>query len=159
MAWSASKIHRSFLADRLANVGAVNLASDTLKAALFDNTITPDENAASASAAFNTGVWLNTASPQIFQAGQWATGGVALTSQAVNSGTADVVFLSAANTASGSAATLANVYGTAVFDTTVTTPVASPGICYNYFGGVNSVTNGTLTVVWNASGVFRITIT
>jgi hypothetical protein len=30
-------------------------------------------------------------------------------------------------------------------------------VCYNYFGGVNSVTDGTFTIVWNASGIFTIT--
>jgi hypothetical protein len=50
--------------------------------------------------------------------------------------------------------TLASVYGTLVYDDTITTPVADPGLSYNYFGGTNSVTSGTFTVVWNASGIF-----
>lgn len=157
MAFTVSKIHRSFLADRLTNTGAMNLSTDALKAALYNNTGTPDQNVASATAAYNTGQWV--VANEVSQAVQWPAGGVTLTGQSVNSGTTDVVFLTASNTPSGSAATLANVYGCELCDSTVTTPVASPGICFNYFGGVNSVTNGTLTIVWNASGIFRITIT
>ena len=40
----------------------------------------------------------------------------------------------------------------------ITTPVADQGICYNYFGGANSVTLGTFTIVWNASGIFALTL-
>ena len=61
----------------------------------------------------------------------------------------------AADTASGSACTLANVHGALVYDNTTAT---KGGFCYNYFGGPNSVVNGTFTVVWNANGIFRITL-
>ena len=52
-------------------------------------------------------------------------------------------------------ADLAAVYGCLVYDDTLT-PKA--GVCYNYFGGTNSVTNGTFTIVWHANGVFRFTL-
>ena len=53
-----------------------------------------------------------------------------------------------------STTTLTAVFGCLVYDDTLTTPVADPGLSYNYFGGTNSVTSGTFTVVWNASGIF-----
>jgi hypothetical protein len=31
-------------------------------------------------------------------------------------------------------------------------------VCFNYFGGTNSVTAGTLTIIWNASGIFTLTL-
>ena len=68
---------------------------------------------------------------------------------------ADVVMCAAANTASSAGADLAAVYGCLVYDDTLT-PKA--GVCYNYFGGTNSVTNGTFTIVWHANGVFRFTL-
>ncbi len=37
-------------------------------------------------------------------------------------------------------------------------PVGDQGVCYNYFGGAQSVTAGTFTIVWNANGIFRITL-
>lgn len=157
MAWANSKIFRQFLADAVLNVAAFDLDSDTFKVALYDNDITPDNDVTAANSAYNVGQWVTTGN-EVFEAGQWAQGGVALTTPAVNVGTADVVFWDAADTTSGSAADLANVYGCLVYDDTLTTPVADQGICYNYFGGANSVVNGTFTVVWNANGIWRITL-
>lgn len=158
MAWTASKVFRSYLADILANTTAIDLdGTDTLRAALYNNSITPDQNATSANSAFNAGQWAT--ANEVSQAVQWPTGGVALPTPSVNSGTSDVVFFTSGNIQSGSAATLTNAYGMLVYDDTMTTPVADQGICFNYFGGVNSVTNGQLTVVPNASGIARLTIT
>lgn len=158
MAWTASKIFRPYIADVLKNVTNLDLDTDTLKAALFNNSITPDQNATSALSAYNaaSSQWLT--ANEVFQAGQWAQGGVALTSPVVDSGTTDVIFFDAADTASGAAATLNNIYGTLIYDPGAT-PVASQGVCFNYYGGINAVTNGTFTSVWNALGLLRITLT
>lgn len=156
MAWSASAIFRPFVADVLGNTAAFDLDADTIKASLHNNSITPDNDVSAANSAFNAGQWTTT--NEVTESGQWASGGVALASKTVDSGTADVVFFDAADTASGSAADLASVYGCLVYDDTLTTPVADQGICYNYFGGSNSVVNGTFTVVWAATGVLRFTL-
>lgn len=156
MAWTNSKLFRPALADMLGNVCAMDWDADTLTAALYNNSVTPDNDVTSANSAYNVGQW-GTAN-EVYQAGQWAQAGVNLASVSLNSGTADVVFLDAADTASGSAATLANVYGVLVYDNTLTTPVADQGISYNYLGGANSVTNGTFTVVWHANGIVRFTL-
>jgi len=84
---------------------------------------------------------------------------VALGSPVLNSATSDVVFFDANDTASGSAFTGSNIYGALVYDTTVSTPVDDQGICFNYYGGSNGVTNGTFTSVWNTLGIARWTIT
>jgi hypothetical protein len=157
MAWSASAIFRPFLADVLDNTAAFDLGADTIKVALYDNDITPDNDVTSANSAYNAGQWTASGN-EVTESGQWAAGGVALGSQTVNSGTADVVFFDAIDTPSGSAADLANVYGCLVYDDTLASPVADQGICYNYFGGANSVVNGTFTVVWSANGILRFTL-
>lgn len=156
MAWTDSRIFRPYLADMISNTAAFDLDVDTCKVALYNNTITPDNDVTSANSAYNAGQWAT--AQEVFQAGQWAQGGVALTGQTVNSGTADVVFFDASDTASGAAATLTSVFGCLVYDDTLAAPVADQGISYNYFGGTNSVTNGTFTVVWNANGIFRFTL-
>lgn len=159
MAWSASAIFRQFLGDVLGNTAAfdLNTGGDSFKVALYDNDITPDNDVSAANSAYNAGQWTSTGN-EVSESGQWATGGVALTSQDINVATADVVFFDAADTASGSAADLANVYGCLVYDDTLASPVADQGVCYNYFGGANSVVNGTFTVVWSANGIFRFTL-
>ena len=157
MAWSNSKIFRAFLADALGNDVAFDLGSDVPKVALYDNDITPDNDAARASTAYNTGQWAISGN-EVSDGAEWAAGGIALSSTSLDQSVADVVFYDAADTASGSSATLAAVFGCLVYDDTITTPTADQGICYNYFGGTNSVTDGTFTVVWHANGIFRITL-
>jgi hypothetical protein len=45
-----------------------------------------------------------------------------------------------------------------VYDATITAgTVAKQGLCFNYFGGTQSVTGGTFTIVWDATGVFKFT--
>lgn len=157
MAWSDSKVFQQFLEDAVLNVAAFDLDSDNFKVALYNNSITPDNDVAANSTAYNTGQWTSASNEQ-FESGQWAQTGVALTTPVINVGTADVVFWDAADTVSGSAADLASVYGCLVYDDALTTPVADQGVCYNYFGGANSVVNGTFTVVWSANGIWRATL-
>lgn len=155
MAWSNSKIFRAYLADSLNRTEPFDLNSDTLKVALFNNSVTPDQNAAAASTAYNSGTWL--VANEVSHVGQWAVGGVALSSVSVDVGTSGVVFLDAADTSSGSAATLTGFFGGLVYDDTVTTPVADQGICYNYFGGTQTITAGTATIGWAVLGIKRWT--
>jgi hypothetical protein len=157
MAWSNSKVFRQGLADILGNTTAMDFNTDTSKVALYDNDITPDNDVSAANSAYNAGQWTSSGN-EVSESGQWATGGVALTTPTIDVGTADVVMLDAADTASGSAADLAAVFGCLVYDDTITTPVADQGWCYNYFGGSNSVVNGTFTVVWSANGIMRYTL-
>jgi hypothetical protein len=158
MAWTNSKVFRPWLADSVTRTEPFALATDTIRAALYNTTTTPDQNVTSALSAYAAvgSQWV--VANEVSQAVQWPAGGVALASVVVNSATAGVVFFDAADTASGSAATLAGVFGTLVYDDTVTTPVADQGISYNYFGGTQSVTNGTFTIVWNANGIWRATL-
>lgn len=160
MAWSASAWFRAFTTDVVENTAAFDLGEtpDTFKAALYNNTPTPDKDATSALSAYNatSSQWVT--ANEVFEAGQWAQGGVALTTPDVTNPASGVVMFDAADTASGSAADLANVYGVLVYDDTLATPVADQGVSFNYLGGANSVVNGTFTVVWNANGIARITV-
>lgn len=155
MAWSASKIFSAFVTDALNNTAALDLNSDTIKAALFNDTITPSQTVASASSAYAAGVW---ASGGVSDAVSWPAAGIALTG--VASGFSSNVFtFDATDTTSNDGTTdLTNVYGTLIYDDTPTTPVADQGICYLYLGGANSVVSGTFTIVYAAGGLLSITL-
>ena len=156
MAWSNSKVFRQYLADLLGNVTQMDLDADTIRAALYDDTITPDNDVTAANSAYNVGQWAT--ANEVYDE-SWIQTGEPLTGKSVNVATADVVMFDATDTpSSGSTADLADVYGCLVYDDTIASPVSKQGICYNYFGGVNSVTNGTFTIQWNANGVFRFTL-
>jgi hypothetical protein len=156
MAWTDSHVFRALVADIFGNVTAIDFDADTFKVALYNNSITPDNDVTAANSAYNAGQWAT--ANEVFEAGQWAQAGVALSGQTLNSASADTVFFDATDTASGSAADLANVYGCLVYDDTIATPVVDQGACFNYFGGANSVVNGTFTVVWHANGIWRATV-
>jgi len=129
--------------------------SDTITVALFDNTITPSQTVASASTAYAAGVW---ASGGVSDASGWPAAGRDLAS-ITSTFSSNVYTFDAADTVSAnSTTTLTNAYGCLVYENTLTTPVADQGLCFNYFGGANSVTSGTFTVVWNASGIYAITL-
>ena len=151
MAWSESKIFMSFLENAFENTNAVDLDTDTLKAALFDNTITPDQTVATAAAAYLGGVWLT--GPEVEDTTEWDAGGEPITSVASGFSSNVYTFDAADTPSGGTSATLADVYGVLVYDSST----GSAGICFCYLGGVNSVTDGTFTIVWNGSGIFTVT--
>lgn len=164
MAWSTSNIFRAYIQDQLILATTtkckIDTGGDTIKIALYVTGITPDRNVTDTLSGYNaaTSQWVT--ANEVFQAGQWAQGGVTLAGQSVNVGTANTVFFTGTNSASGSAfTTTAATFGCLVYDSTATT-VTNQGLCYNYFGGGNSVTNGTMTVAWSAApaGIFNITV-
>lgn len=155
MAWASSKIFSALITDMFNNVAAIDVDTDTIKAALFDNTITPSQTVASASTAYAAGVW---ASGGVSDASGWPAAGRQLLSP-TSTFASNVYTFDAADTVSANATTtLAAVFGALIYEDTLTTPVADQGICYLYFGGTNSVTSGTFTVVYNAAGLVTITL-
>lgn len=154
MAWTTSKVFVQTVADLFENATAMDYGADTFKAALFDNTIVPDETVAAASTAYGAGVWLT--GPEVEDTTEWDAGGEPLASSAISVATATMKFDATDTQSGGTSATLAAVHGCLVYDETIATPVANQGACFNWFGGENSVTNGTFTVAWHANGIFTV---
>ena len=151
-----SKIFVSTMEDILENTTAIDLNSDTFNVALFNDSITtPDQTVASANTAFGAGVW---AANEVFDGAEWPTGGQALDSVTFAPTTNVLKWDAADEVSTGTSATLADVRGCLIYNVTVNTPVDSQGICFLSFGGANSVTDGTFTVVFNASGIFTLTL-
>jgi len=124
-----------------------SLSADTINVALF-GTLTPDKTAAVGSTGYNTGVWVT--GSEVTDATNWVAGGRALASKAfaIDTGSSSICF-SAANLAGGGTVTLTAFFGCFVYDFTITAgTVAKQGLCYNYFGGSQTVTGGTFTILW-----------
>lgn len=151
--WTGSSVFVAYVHDSLTRTAAFSPTADSLRAALYNNTTTPDNTVSAANSAHLVGQWV-TGNEQ--SNGGWTAGGIALTSVTVANST-NVCTLDAADTANASTSTMTNCFGALVYDDTLTTPVADQGVCYNYFGGANSVTAGVFTIVWNASGIFAAT--
>lgn len=163
MAWSASAMFTQFITNPgLTGITAVtkptgftSLTADAIKAALFNNTGTPNKDDTLANCAYNAGQWVT--ANEVTDATNWVAGGRAMSGLAFSAGTGSNAF-TASNTAGGGTLTISNAYGCLVYDSSITGgTVAKQGICFNYFGGANSVTGGTFTILWNASGVWQIT--
>lgn len=150
MAITTSKIFSVFIQDALNRTSAYDLNADTFKVALYGDGATPDQTVSSANTAYAVGQWVvgNEKSN-----GGWAAGGIALTGVTSTFSSATYTF-DAIDTPNSSAATLSAVTGCLVYDSTV----SNLGLSFHYFGGSQSVTAGTLTVVWNASGIISITV-
>jgi hypothetical protein len=162
MAWTDSRMFRAFIFDPLVEgtstgaTGYTELEADTVKVALFGNSVTPDKDAAVGSTGFNTGTW--TTGNEKIDATNWVSGGRVLGNDAFSTATGAVMY-DADDLAGGGTLTLTDVHGCFVYDDTVSGgTVADQGVCFNYFGGAQTVTGGTFTIVWHANGVFRITV-
>ena len=159
MAWTDSRWFGAALTDILAKTAQMDLNGDTINVSLNGTGVTPDKNAASASTAYNTGTW---ASDKLTDTGSsapagWPTVGRPLVTPTLTFATGTVTF-DAVDTASANAVTtIPAAYGCLVYSDTIASPVADQGICFNYFGGSQTVTLGTFTIVWNGSGIATIT--
>lgn len=159
MAFTASAIFREWGIQmfQVSGTGYTGLDSDTVNVALYNNTGTPDKDAAVASTGYNTGAWVT--GNEVVDATNWVAGGRALAGKTfTTAATSGVSMFDATDLAGGGNVTLSGVLGCLVYDNTITAgTVAKQGVCYNWFGGSQSVTAGTFTIIWNASGICRYT--
>jgi hypothetical protein len=164
MAWSASAIFRSWattiMFKQTAPTGGTGeiITNDTVKAALFNNSITPDKDATLATSGYNSAAsqWL--VANEVTDVTNWVAGGRALGTKTLTQPSSGVNMFDAADLAGGGTLTLTATYGCLTYDSTITGgTVNAQGICFNYFGGAQQVTSGTFTIVWNANGVLRLT--
>jgi hypothetical protein len=159
MAWTNSKIFREWLkqAYQVSGTGYTGLDSDTVNVALFGTTPTPDQDAAVGSTGYNTGVW--TTGNEVTDATNWVAGGRPLASKVFDTTVAVTFFFDAADLAGGGNVTITAAFGCLVYDFSITAgTVAKQGVSYHYFGGSQSVTAGTFTILWHANGINRYTL-
>jgi hypothetical protein len=146
MTFTASGFFYLTWRDILMNDTAVDQAADSIKVALFTNSITTpnyDTNTAYAAAPFNAN---EVGTP---------SGGIALGSPAFSVTTGTLKY-DATDTAWGSQ-TITNARGCLIYDDTIATPVSKPAILGVTFGADFSVTSGVLTIVWDAAGIYTAT--
>ena len=155
MAWSASKIFYQYIIDSLNNTAALDLNSDAFMTPLHDNTITPDQTVSAANSAYNAGVW---ASGHVTDASGWPQVGRSLASVTAAMVSNVFTFDAADTVSANSTTTLTNATGVQIYDDTLAAPVADQGVCYNYFGGANTITSGQFTIIWNSSGIMTVTL-
>jgi hypothetical protein len=171
VSWSTSAIFQQALLNPLLGkaTGSTNpttftsWTSDTIDCALFLTGATPDKTAVVGSTGYNTGTWTTT--NEAPGTGNYTQGGTTLASKAntIDAGSSSLCFT--AGNPSWTSATISGVFGDLVYDASITTgTVAKQGLCFNYFGGSQSVTGGTFTIQWaippsgGVTAVFNISV-
>lgn len=165
MAWSVSAIFQQAMKNpmtaSLAGTSNVTLpvgysatgglVADTLKVAVYNNTTAPDKTAAVASTGFGAGTWSGN---EITGTG-WSSGGVSVgttKTYTLDSGSSSFCYQVTAPVAgqtSTPGVSLSAFYGCLVYDSTISGgTVANQGMCFNYFGGSQTITAGTFTILW-----------
>jgi hypothetical protein len=137
-----------------------SFSGDTVNVALFNNGVTT-ATASTDTLAHNAylgagGQW--TSGNELATTGGYTIAGVAVTPKAETQqagGPFNVAKFTSSGTPNWTSATF-SAYGCLVYDNTVTNKYV---YCWNYFGGIQTVTSGTFTINWNASGIFTITCT
>lgn len=148
----------------------VSLTADAVKVAVYNNTTTPDRTAAVGLTGYAaaTSQWVT--ANEVTGTG-WSAGGVAVGTTktwTVDSGSSSLCYQVTAPTAgqtSTAGVTLAGFFGALVYDSTISGgTVNAQGICYNYFGGTQTITAGTFTILWATpasaavTAIFNITV-
>lgn len=150
---TSSKVFARTILTQLTGAHAFDWDSDTMKVALFGNTGTPDNTVATDVLTEYNGTasaWVvaNEASGTGYTAG-----GVAVTPLSVAQAS-NVITFSSSGTPTWTITGTITAYGGLVYDTTV----SNIGLAYNAFGGAQTVTAGTFSVAWNASGIATFTV-
>lgn len=154
---TTSSVFGAFITDMLNRTTTMDLdLASVTSVALFNNSLptTPTKNDTSAQTAYNGTIWSTTY--EVTDAGGWTAGGKVLTSKTSTFTNGTYTFDAADAASTTLTVGISNAYGVLVYDNATTTPVAKQGICFLYFGGAVSAPSGTLTVVFNPSGIFTI---
>ena len=164
MAWTASNINPTGLLGMIAGIGATGsfysgtqtFAGDTINAALYGSSTVTATALAETFANFarngyngTSGQWVT--ANEVTGAGYTAAG-VAVTPKTGLAQTAGLLTVTSSGTPQWTTASF-TANGVLVYDNTVTGKLA---LCWNSFGGAQTVTTGTFTINWNASGIFTI---
>lgn len=158
-AWTASVLGQGQTAAVLP-AGYAGIPADTINVALYNNTGTPDKDATLITTGYNSATSQWVVANEVTGSGIWAAAGRPLAGKTITNPATGVTMFDATDLAGAGTGTLANVFGCLVYDDTITVGIggiADQGICFNSFGGSQSVTSGTFTIVWNANGIARIT--
>jgi hypothetical protein len=163
VAWSASNVFQEWVKNPLFNgsggtppTSYTGYLTDTMNCALYASGITPDRNAAVGSTGYNTGVWIT--GNEKTGSSEWVAGGRALASK-TNAASSGTITLDAADLTGSASITMTSVEGCLIYDNTISGgTVAKQGMCFLWFGGAQSVTTGTFSVVFNAAGIVTATV-
>lgn len=127
----------------------INLVNDSIKGALYTNSVTPNysSDTAYSAAPYTTNEVSGTG---------YTAGGVVLATVAVSENPTGTLMVTASSNPSWASSTITNARGMLVYDNTL---AGKNAICLVSFGADYSTTSGTFTVQLAATGLFYIDLT
>ena len=138
-------------------------STDAFKVAIYGNTPTPVQSATQSATQYNGAGSQWVTANEVSSAGYTAGGQWMSSTPSAAGGTNNTTWTQGTNvvtfTSSGSpqwTGVTFTAYGCLVYDYTTSTTVGQ-AISWNYFGGAQTVTAGTFTITWNASGIVTLT--
>jgi hypothetical protein len=143
----ASGIYTLWKADVMRGVHNMASAGDTLKIILLNNSHT--------FTATHDG-YANVSANELAGGSGYTSGGETLAGQTITTDDGDAEGAFDATDEAWTSATF-SAYHTVIYNDTVAAPTADPLICSIDFGGVQTVSSGTLTIQWAAEGIINIT--
>jgi hypothetical protein len=143
MAWGSSAVF-AYTMLQLATAKTINLSTDALYVPLWTgaSSQTPSNTVTTAATASYNGAgsqWV-AATYEVAASGNYTTGGASIGAQTCTQAS-NVVKYTSSGTPSWTTVTWANVYGCSVYE--YSGSAASVQLCYNYFGGDQSIVAGT----------------
>ena len=170
MPFTESAIFRQWLQDAVGPAaapwnGSWSNAAQDWNVALFGD-VTAAKDANGAATAYEGGVWTLAAEVSddvTAPGGAWPPGGRPLVRDGSNkvpyTAAGDDITFNGEDTAGAGVLSLAGVFGDLLYNTAVLGPLAGKqGGAFHYFGGAQSVTGGTFTVVWNTAGIMVLSV-
>lgn len=151
MAITASGLYYISFRDMLQNDSAIDLLADTMKVALYTNSLTApnfDTNTGYSAAPYTSNEITGTG---------YSAGGAAIANDTITVSSGTLIY--DGDDTAWTTATFSAVRGCLIYDDTIATPTAKPCICFVNFGSDFAVTAGTFTVQWAAGGIFTDDLT
>lgn len=150
MSVTASGLYYLTFRDIFQNDEATDFLADTLKVALFTNSITPnfDTNTAYGAAPYNAN--------EVSGAG-YSAGGAAIANDTITVSSGTLIY--DGDDSSWTTSTITAARCGLIYDDTMTTPTADPAICLVNFGADYSTVAGTFAIAWAAGGIWTLDLT
>jgi hypothetical protein len=139
-----------------------NLSADVINVALFGTGTTPDKTVSAAQSGYGIAASQWVVANETNGGANWPAGGLPLAGKTftIDTGSSSICF-HGTNLAGSGNVTVTGAFGCLVYDNTITVP-SKQGLCFNSFGGSQSVSAGTFTIIWATVGattaVFNVTV-
>jgi hypothetical protein len=156
VAWSRSGWHGSWAQQVISAATSDHSLSHPMRAAVYDDNVTPDYQAGGTIAGYGQGPWAIGEVPAVSQPG-WPRGGQLVPALAAAAAAGGTITVTGGPVVSPGLATF-TAHGGMIYDTAAAAPVSRLwSLCAHWYGGPVTPQDGTFTIVWGPAGIAVMT--